>query len=85
MSVSKVYADFVSTPMLNNSIRALPGIGPVYEQSLKQNGIFCAEQLLVQLLVLKNQKEFVNWLGISPHCGKQVHDALLEWRRRFIG
>lgn len=79
---------FVSSPMGNKLVMALPGIGRTWGAQLTQNGFGHASQIFGQYLVLNQDKEsFKSWLqqncGIYPYYAGCVYSALREWSEQY--
>ena len=88
-STSKKHNCFVSSPMGDKSVTALPGIGRVMEDKLKQKGFEQASQIFGSFLMMKKDKDkFTGWLqtecGIGARYSERVQDALQEWSQHYL-
>ena len=78
---------FVEEPLGEKSVRAVPGIGPAYEEKLKKKGITKACMLVGQFIYFGgDEKKYIDWLqstkvyeGISNVHARSVFDGIKEW------
>ncbi|XP_030293575.1 barrier-to-autointegration factor-like [Sparus aurata] len=83
-STSKKHDNFVSQPMGEKSVRALPGIGEVLGGRLMTNGFGEASDVLGQYLKLdKDPERFHGWLKETCNANSKqrsdCYDGLEDW------
>ncbi|XP_074660591.1 barrier-to-autointegration factor-like protein [Tubulanus polymorphus] len=61
------YKDFLKEPMGNKPVTAVPGIGPVAGERLRNQEIEYASQMVGQYLRVRNDTEFTGW--VKDTCG----------------
>ena len=81
---SQKHIEFISGPLGNKSVSAVPGIGDKLAAALKRKGIDLACVLVGQFLYLRrNEEKFKEWLIENcPANDKQQNDccaAVKEW------
>uniref|UniRef100_A0A8C4RK30 Barrier-to-autointegration factor n=1 Tax=Erpetoichthys calabaricus TaxID=27687 RepID=A0A8C4RK30_ERPCA len=83
-TTSRKYATFVSEPMLNKSVRAVPGVGDVLGRRLETRQHSQATNLLgVYLQTGRNQNKFCHWMnencGANRQQASRSFKAMSEW------
>ncbi|XP_061601191.1 barrier-to-autointegration factor-like protein [Cololabis saira] len=83
------HKDFVSGPMEDKLVTALPGIGEELGQKLAIHGYKKAYKVLAKLLVLeKDAQKFKDWLrddmGANDEQAYLCHNALWVWCDTFL-
>ncbi|XP_066563416.1 barrier-to-autointegration factor [Amia ocellicauda] len=83
-STSKKYSSFVSEPMLNKSVRAVPGVGDTLGRRLETKQYSQATNMLGAYLQNGGSEEkFTQWMkdtcGANKSQAARSHQALSEW------
>ncbi|MGH0117831.1 UNVERIFIED_CONTAM: hypothetical protein FKN15_003862 [Acipenser sinensis] len=83
-TTSRKYSTFVSEPMLNKSVRAVPGVGDVLGRRLEIKQHSQATNLLgVYLQNGKNKEKFSTWMkdtcGANKSQAERCYNAMSEW------
>ena len=86
---SQKHRRFVSEPIYDKGVRAVPGIGKVYGKKLTEDGYGTARSLLDQFLHLQRNKGlFKQWL--NGVCGARelfqdyCYSGLNEWCDQYL-
>ncbi|XP_046561947.1 barrier-to-autointegration factor-like [Haliotis rubra] len=88
-STTQKQQNFVSEPMGDKPVTALPGIGPVLGERLNEAGFDKAKDVLGQYLVMKEDKEsFKGWVKDTCDANsKQAEDCancLKDWSNDHV-
>jgi len=77
MSASQKHNNFVSEPLGNKPVTALPGIGPKLGQSLERKGYEQASQVVGQYMAMgKQEAKFSGWLQTkTPANTRQAREC----------
>ena len=89
MTTTQKHRRFVSEPIYDKGVRAVPGIGKVYGEDLTVAGYGTAQSLLDQFLHLqRNEVLFKQWL--NRVCGANItsqgdcYSGLNDWCIQFL-
>ncbi|MFH4975300.1 hypothetical protein AB6A40_002009 [Gnathostoma spinigerum] len=86
---SAAHCKFISEPMGDKPITAIPGIGPTCAAKFTNAGYEKANALFGKFLLLKKNKEgFIQFLketgGMPEHHAKSVYECFDEWSQIYL-
>jgi predicted flap endonuclease-1-like 5' DNA nuclease len=70
--------------MINNNLRTVPGIGPMGERHLKEQGISTTEQLVGRFFLCdRDEVKFIEWLEDARIGHEIARECAENFKRKF--